>query len=71
VQLFDLADDVHEDRNLAAEHPERVERMVALLQKQIEEGRSTPGPTLKNDKNVKMVTLEDRRLPEFVRELAK
>ena len=71
VQLFNLAEDVHEDRNLAAEHPERVEQMVALLRKQIEAGRSTPGPTLKNDKKVKMVTLEDKRLPGFVRELAK
>lgn len=71
VQLFNLANDLHEDKNLAAAHPERVEQMVALLKKQIQDGRSTPGPKLKNDKNVKMVRLEDRRLPEFVRELAK
>lgn len=71
VQLFNLANDIHEDVNLAAEHPERVAQMVALLRKQIADGRSTPGPVLKNDKNVKVVSLEDRRLPEFVRALVK
>ena len=71
VQLYNVADDIHEDKNLATEHPERVEQMVAMLKKQIEDGRSTPGPKLKNDKNVKMVTLEDKRLPDFVRKLAK
>jgi arylsulfatase A len=71
VQLYNVADDVHEDTNLAAEHPERVEQMVAMLKKQIADGRSTPGPKLKNDKNVKMVGLEDKRLPAFVRELGK
>jgi arylsulfatase A-like enzyme len=67
VQLFNLAEDPHEDRNLAAELPERVERMVALLREQVERGRSTPGPPLKNDKNVRIVNLADKRLPEVVR----
>jgi arylsulfatase A-like enzyme len=74
VQLYNLAEDVHEDRNLAAQHPERVAQMVALLQKQIEDGRSTPGPALQNDKNVRMVSLKNslknKHLPEFVRKLA-
>lgn len=68
VQLFDLSVDLHEDNNLAAKHPERVEKMVALLKSQIENGRSTPGPTLKNDKNVRIVNPADKRLPAFVRE---
>jgi arylsulfatase A-like enzyme len=67
VQLFDLTADPHEDQNLAAEHPERVERMVALLKAQIAKGRSTPGPKLKNDKNVRIVYPKDKRLPAFVR----
>ena len=68
VQLFDLAKDPHEDNNLAAVHPERVEQMVAILQEQVANGRSTPGPNLKNDKNVKVVNINDGRLPRIVRE---
>jgi arylsulfatase A len=68
VQLFNLNNDPHEDNNLAAEHPARVKKMVALLQQQVENGRSTPGPKLKNDKNVKIVTINDRRLPGILRE---
>lgn len=64
VQLFDLNEDLHEDHNLAAKHPERVTRMVDLLQKQIQEGRSSPGPKLpKGRKNVPVI----KRIPEFVR----
>jgi arylsulfatase A len=68
VQLFDLSNDLHEDTNLAARHPKRVSEMIALLKRQIENGRSTPGPKLKNDKNVRIVYTSDRRLPAFVRE---
>lgn len=66
VQLFNLAGDPHEDNNLAAQHPERVERMVTLLQTQINNGRSTPGPQLQNDKNVKITIAKDKRLPSYV-----
>jgi arylsulfatase A len=68
VQLFDLNNDLHEDHNLAAEHPARVKKMVALLRQQVENGRSTPGPKLKNDKNVKIVNINDRRLPRVLRD---
>ncbi|MFT4549101.1 MAG: arylsulfatase A [Verrucomicrobiales bacterium] len=71
VQLFDLSKDPHEDHNLAAGNPERVAKMVALLQDQIERGRSTRGPRLKNDKNVRIVNANDKRLPSFVRERMK
>jgi len=64
VQLFHLPDDPHEDQNLAARHPDRVQRMVALLQQQIAAGRSTPGPDLTND--AKDVPLHPR-VPDFVR----
>ncbi|MEM1224959.1 MAG: arylsulfatase [Planctomycetota bacterium] len=70
VQLFDLAADPHEDNNLAQEYPERVNQMVSLLQAQIANGRRTTGPNLPNDKQVKVVNLRDRRLPDFVRTLS-
>jgi arylsulfatase A len=71
VQLFNLASDPHEDHNLAADHPDRVRQMVAILKKQIANGRSTPGPKLKNDTTIKMVNVHDKRLPDFVRDKLK
>ena len=68
VQLFNLANDPHEDHNLAADHSGRVKQMVALLKEQIENGRSTPGPELNNDTKVRAVNTHDKRLPAFVRE---
>ncbi len=68
VQLFNVADDPHEDHNLAAKHSQRVTKMVALLRRQIQAGRSTPGPKLDNDrKNVNI----NPRLPNFVRKQLK
>ena len=67
VQLFNLADDPHEDRNLAASHHDRVAAMVALLERSIDGGRSTPGPPLKNDKKVVI----HQRLPDFIRAVVK
>lgn len=72
VQLFDLAEDPHEDNNLAAEHPQRIDKMVAMLTKQIDQGRSRPGRPgrpgrpLRNDKRVRIVNAKDKRLPSFV-----
>ncbi|MGF1582096.1 MAG: sulfatase-like hydrolase/transferase [Gemmataceae bacterium] len=63
VQLFDVTKDVHEDHNLAAKYPQRVTKMVELLQRQIDDGRSTPGPKLANGrKNINVI----QRLPDFV-----
>lgn len=53
VQLYDLASDIGETKNLAAEQPERVAQMQALLEKLITQGRSTPGPKQKNDVKVR------------------
>jgi arylsulfatase A len=64
VQLFNLSADLHEDHNLAADHPQRVAAMVALLRKQIQDGRSTTGPALTNDRDGINI---NQRLPEFVR----
>jgi arylsulfatase A len=49
VQLYNLADDLGETKNLAAEKPELVGEMRDLLEKLIVAGRSTPGPKQKND----------------------
>lgn len=65
VQLYNLANDPGEDHNLASENPQRVAAMVNLLRRQIENGRSTPGRKLRNDReNIKVI----QRLPDFVRE---
>jgi len=64
VQLFNVAEDTHEDRNIAAKHPDRVNKMVALLRQQIQDGRSTPGSKLDNGrKNINI----NQRVPDFVR----
>lgn len=48
IQLYDLATDIGEQKNLQAEHPEIVERLTKLLEKYVAEGRSTPGATQAN-----------------------
>jgi len=53
VQLYNVASDIGETTNLAADQPERVAQMQALLEKIITQGRSTPGPAQKNDVKVR------------------
>ena len=52
MQLFDLESDPGEQRNLVDEEPDRVRRLLALLKRQVDRGRSTPGPELSNDRRV-------------------
>ena len=52
VQLYNLADDIGETKNLAAAMPDKVAGMKALLEKLITDGRSTPGALQKNDVEV-------------------
>ncbi|TWT96528.1 sulfatase family protein [Neorhodopirellula pilleata] len=66
VQLYNLAEDPTESHNLAAGHADRVKSMADLLREQVDNGRSTPGPKLKNDKRVRIVDPNDKRLPDFV-----
>jgi arylsulfatase A-like enzyme len=47
-QLYDLERDPGEQQNLAAKHPEVVERLRKILERYIAEGRSTPGPKQAN-----------------------
>ena len=52
MQLFNLADDPGETKNLADDEPDMVEHLLALLEEQVKNGRSTPGQPLKNDREV-------------------
>jgi len=47
-QLYDLALDPAEKNNVAAAHPEVVQRLGALMRSYIERGRSTSGPPQRN-----------------------
>ncbi len=42
VELYDLNSDLGQRRNLAADHPERIEQMQALLRQLREQGRTAP-----------------------------
>jgi arylsulfatase A-like enzyme len=52
VQLFDLAADIGETRNVQAQRGDVTARLTSLLQKYVDEGRSTPGPAQSNDVEV-------------------
>ena len=49
IQLFDMKADVRETKNVAADHPEVVERLKKVMAEQVSKGRSTPGKPQKND----------------------
>jgi len=49
AQLYNLADDLGETRNLYVEKPELVTELTALMEQLVNKGRSTPGPEQKND----------------------
>ena len=67
LQLYNLENDLHEDDNLAAKHPEVVSSLLQSLQQQIDNGRSSPGPKLQNDRYTPL----HFRLPQFVKEALK
>lgn len=48
-QLYDMNKSVDERTNEYTQHPEVVSRLTVLLEKYVADGRSTPGPSLKND----------------------
>ena len=48
-QLYHLKEDLGETTNLANKHPEKVKELLALLNDQVADGRSTPGAPQKND----------------------
>ncbi len=53
VQLYDLASDLNEAKNLASDMPDKVSELQQLLERLITEGRSTPGAKQANDVKVK------------------
>ena len=64
VQLYNLAEDLGETKNLAAAMPEKVSEMKALLEKLITDGLSTPGAGQKNDVEVKRYPAEPTATPK-------
>jgi arylsulfatase A len=48
LQLYDLATDIGETKNLAADQPERVAQLISKLESLVKAGRSTPGLPQKN-----------------------
>ena len=49
IQLYDMDNDIEEQFNLQAKHPEVVHNLVGVLAEIVADGRSTPGRKLKND----------------------
>ncbi len=58
VQLYNLRDDPGETTNLQARYPEQLKKMVALLKRLVDDGRSTPGPRQANDSPVDIWKLD-------------
>jgi arylsulfatase A-like enzyme len=54
VQLFDLAADVGERRNVQDGHPEVVDALTRLLERYVADGRSTPGSPQQNTGRVEI-----------------
>lgn len=48
AQLYNLAEDIGETKNVAAAHPDVVAKLTRLLDRYVAEGRSTPGPAQTN-----------------------
>ena len=61
VQLYNMASDVSETKNVQAEHPEIVKELKDLLIQYIDNGRSTPGTPQKNEVNGVWKQVEDLR----------
>lgn len=52
MQLFNLKEDKGEQKNLIEEKPEKVNSLLRLLEKEVANGRSTPGNKVPNDRDV-------------------
>lgn len=55
VQLYNLQADIGEAQNVQQEHEQVVEKLTSLAKKYIDQGRSTPGPQVKNDASIKLL----------------
>ena len=63
IQLYDLAADPGETKNLHAEHPAIVARLRATLDRYVADGRSTPGPRQRNDAPIDLVKQDPATRP--------
>jgi arylsulfatase A-like enzyme len=54
VELYDLAADPGETKNIAADHPERVAELRAAYATLVASGRSTPGTPQRNDVEIRI-----------------
>ena len=61
AELYNLADDIAEANDLAAERPEIVQRMEAQLKETIDRGASAPGRTGANDTDVRYDVTQTER----------
>ncbi len=57
MQLFHLAQDPGEQNNLLQQEPQKVRSLLRLLQNYVDQGRSTPGPSLPNDRKISIRAL--------------
>ncbi len=53
IQLYDLKSDPAEKQNLAKSHFGQAQKMIKAYAKIVEDGRTTPGPKLSNDRPLK------------------
>lgn len=54
LHLFNIAEDLGEQNDLASSNPAKAAEMVATIQHLVESGRSTPGANQKNDVSVRI-----------------
>lgn len=55
MQLFNLKEDPAENNNLLKKYPGKVKALLALLNQQVANGRSTPGPKVSNDRKISIM----------------
>ncbi len=52
LQLYNLREDPAEKTNVALDNPEQVQLLLSMLEADVQRGRSTPGESLTNDRDV-------------------
>jgi len=61
VMLYNLEEDIEESVDLSSKYPEVVQRLTKLLEKIIDDGRSTSGERLQNDCKIDFRTIQKER----------
>ena len=57
MQLFDLSQDKAEQNNLFTKKPKKVKELLDLLEKEVSNGRCTPGKAVPNDREISYLPL--------------